>query len=470
MLTAEENEALCRVGPGTPMGKVLRRYWTPAFQLGDLPEPDCPPIRVTILGENFVAFRDTSGRLGFLDEQCCHRGASLALGRVEDCGIRCLYHGWKYAVDGTIMETPNLATSTFRERVRHGAYPVRAAGGLGWVYLGPPGTEPPFPDFAWAGADPDELAVSEMIMDCNWMQVLEGSIDSSHVAILHLDTLATMGSGPRSVGSFEFAGEPWDLDMQVPGGGGSAGPGGTVSSHRGPPPPIAAGPRAPRQGGQGVWPSDDNAPKIEVENTPFGFHYAAIRDVTDDPGKKFVRVTAFVMPYTAFIGGSNGAVIVVPRDDCTCSSIGVFKVPKGAVAQRARRGIDPAVWGPEPGNRRLRLPRQDREAMAAGKSFAGFRGGNRVQDAAVQMSSGKVYDRAKEHLVPADLAIIRLRRLFADSIRQLEAGQDPHGLGAGCDFARIGAASKIIDAADAWQDLVPAHQGVRENKARVSQA
>ena len=445
MLTEEENEALCRVGPGTPMGNVLRRYWTPAFQLGDLPEPDCPPIRVTILGENFVAFRDTEGRLGFLDELCCHRGASLTLGRVEGCGIRCLYHGWKYAVDGTIMETPNLASATFRERVKHGAYPVREAGGLGWVYLGPPGTEPPFPAFGWASAPADEIVVSEIIMDCNWMQAQEGSIDSSHVGILHLDTLATMGSGPRSVGSFDFAGEPWDLDMQVPGG-----------ARREPG-------QAPRPG---VWPSEDNAPRIELENTPFGFHYAAIRDVTDEPGKVYVRVTAFVMPYTALIGGSNGAVIVVPRDDYTCSTIGVFRLPPGTdpavAAERARRGIDSAVWGPEPENRRLRLPRQDREAMAAGQSFAGFRGGNRVQDGAVQMSSGRMYDRAKEHLVPADLAIIRLRRLFADSIRLLEAGHDPVARGEGCDFTQVVAASQIIDAGQDWRDLVPGHQGSRE--------
>ncbi len=441
MLTEEENEVLCRVGPGTPMGKVLRRYWTPAFQAADLPEPDCPPIRVTILGENFVAFRDSTGQPGFLDELCCHRGASLVLGRVEEGGIRCLYHGWKYAVDGTILETPNLATSTFRERVKHGAYPVREAGGLGWVYLGPPGTEPSFPAFSWTNAAADELVVSEMIMDCNWMQVQEGSIDSSHVAILHLDTLATMGAGPRTVGSFEFAGEPWDVDMPVPGRG------------------------------QGGWPSDDNAPRIEVENTPFGFHYAAIRDVTGDPGKKFVRVSAFAMPYTAFIGGvASGAVIVVPRDDYTCSSIGVFKVPKGAggiAASRRAGGVAPEVWGPEPENRRVRLPRQDRAAMAAGKSFAGFRGGNRIQDAAVQMSEGPMYDRAKEHLVPADLAIIRMRRLFADSVRLMEAGGAPLGLGEGCDFARIGAASQIIDAGKSWQDLVPANQGVREPVRRA---
>jgi phthalate 4,5-dioxygenase len=439
MLTTDENEALCRVGPDTPMGKVLRRYWTPAFQAADLSGPDCPPIRVTVLGENFVAFRDSDGRLAFLDELCCHRGASLVLGRVEEGGIRCLYHGWKYAADGTILETPNLATPAFRERVRHGAYPVREAGGLGWAYLGPPGTEPAFPAFSWTDAAPAELVISEMIMDCNWMQVQEGSIDSSHVAILHLDTLATMGAGPHSVGSFDFAGEPWDLDMPVPGRG-----------------------RAP----SAVWPSDDNAPRIEVENTPFGFHYAAIRNVTGDPGKKFVRVTAFAMPYTVFIGGvANGSVIVVPRDDYTCSSIGVFKVPEGAggiAASRRAGGVDPAVWGPEPGSRRIRLPAQDREAMAAGSSFAGFRGGNRVQDAAVQMSEGPLYDRSREHLVPADLAIIRMRRLFADSVSLVEAGGAPLGLGQGCDFAGIGAASQIIDTGQPWQDLVPANQGVAE--------
>lgn len=440
MLTPEENEALCRVGPGTPMGTLLRRYWVPAFQLADLPGPDCAPIKVTILGENFVAFRDTQGRIGFLDELCPHRGASLVLGRVEDCGIRCLYHGWKYAVDGTIMETPNLTGSRFAERVKHGSYPVKESGGLGWVYLGPPDTAPPFPIFRWDGAPADELAVSEMIMDCNWMQVLEGSIDSSHVGVLHLDTLAVMGAGPRSVGSFDFAGDPWDHDMPTP----------------------------PR--GDNPWPSHDNAPVIEVEDTPFGFHYAAVREAADGSGSKYVRITAFVMPYTAFVGGSNGAVIVVPRDDHTCSSFGIFMVPKGRGGSAAanRAGIDPSIWGPEPGNRRMRIPPQDREAMANGQSFAGFRGGNRVQDGAVQMSSGPLYDRAKEHLVPADLAIIRLRRVLADSIRLMDEGKPPLGLGVGYDFAHVTAASATIDAETPWQDLVSGNRGTREETAEVS--
>jgi phthalate 4,5-dioxygenase len=436
MLTREENERLCRVGPDTPMGKVLRRYWTPAFQLGDLPEPDCPPIQVPLLGEGFVAFRDTNGKLGFLDELCMHRGASLALGRVEDCGIRCLYHGWKYAADGTIMETPNFPGSTFKDRVKQGSYPVRESGGLGWVYLGPPGTEPPFPSFRWAAAPPDEMALSEMILDCNWMQVQEGSIDSSHVGILHLDTLAVSQPGPRAVGSFEFAGEPWDTGLAAP----------------------------PSRLGFGLgWPSQDNGPKIEVEYTPFGFHYAALRDASA-PGKQYVRVTAFVMPYTAFIAGTNGSVIVVPRDDTSCSLYLAANIPGGGNGRTAggggmNRGIDPSVWGPEPGNRRLRLPAQDREAMSSGKSFAGFRGGNRIQDAAVQMSEGKIYDRRMEHLVPADLAIIRMRRLLTDSIKLVEEGEKPLGLGEGYDFSNVSGAAAVMDVGARWQELVPGNLG-----------
>jgi len=434
MLTAEENERLCRVGPDTPMGRVLRRYWTPAFQLGDLPGPDCPPIQVTVLGEHFVAFRDSNGELGFLDELCMHRGASLALGRVEGCGIRCLYHGWKYAVDGTIMETPNFPGSTFKDRVKQGSYPVRESGGLGWVYLGPPGMEPPFPTFHWMEAPPENIALSEMILDCNWMQVQEGSIDSSHVGILHLDTLAVTDPRPRSVGSLEFAGQPWDHGIA---------------------------PQWRRLGGLG-WPSADNGPKIEVEYTPFGFHYAALRDA-DEPGKQYVRVTAFVIPYTAFIAGTNGSVIVVPRDDTTCSLFLASNVPGGANGQASGRvlnqGIDPSVWGPEPGNRRVRIPAQDREAMASGRSFAGYRGGNRIQDAAVQVSEGTIYDRRKEHLVPADLAIIRMRRLLTDSIKLVEEGKPPLGLGDGYDFSQVRGAASVMDVGARWQDLVPGNLG-----------
>ena len=436
MLTADDNERLCQVGSGTAMGEVLRRYWVPAFQAGDLPEPDCPPIGFSVLGEELVAFRDSAGRLGVLDELCCHRGASLVYGRVEEGGLRCIYHGWKFDRSGQIVEMPNCVNPAVMERIRQQHYPVVEAGGLGWVYLGPPGTEPEFPRYPWMAAAPGELTVSELLYDCNWLQVQEGSLDSSHLGALHLDTLAATRPGPRRLGSFEFPGELWDPAARLPGGGTAEGN-----------------------------PSDDNAPRIVAEDTPFGFHYAAIRR-TPDPSKVYVRVTALSFPYVAHIGGTGGAVIVVPRDDESCSFIGVFarRLPG------AEPPADPASWRDRPWDpyptraRALALPGQDRVAMAERKSFAGIRGGNRYQDAAVQGIGRRrrTYARATEHLVPADAAIVRLRHLLVDSARRLEAGEAPHGLGNGYDYGRLQAASAVIDADQPWQALVPGNAGVAE--------
>jgi phthalate 4,5-dioxygenase len=422
MLSAED-ERLCQVGPGTPMGDALRRYWVPAFQLGDLPDNDCPPIRVRVLSENFVAFRDTEGRYGFLDEFCCHRNASLVFGRVEDHGIRCIYHGWKYDIDGRILEMPNCDDPRMKQRFRQGNYPVVAAGGLGWVYLGPPGTEPEFPSFAWTKAE--SVAVNEIVYDCNWVQVQEGSLDSSHVAILHLDTLAAMRPGvPRDVGSFHFSGEQWDDTISFP------------------------------KGLDGI-PSSDNAPRIDVETTPFGFQYAAVRKM-DDVTKSYVRVTALGFPFTAHIGGTTGAVIVVPRDDDNCSFIGVRVLAPGAQPEAKQ------PWTNDPTEaRRWHLPAQDRQAMAERVSFAGFLGGNRPQDASVQGVSARDsrFTRATENLLPADAAIIRFRRMLFEAARSVEEGREPPALGRGFDFSGVKAASQAIDASSRWQDLVPGNSG-----------
>lgn len=455
MLSAEENERLCTVGPGSPVGEALRRYWVPAFQLGDLPEPDCPPIHVRVLGQDFVAFRDSAGRYGFLDELCCHRNASLVYGRVEDHGLRCLYHGWKYDVDGQILEMPNCEDDRLRGRFRQGAYPVVPAGGLGWVYLGPAGTEPAFPRFFFN--DADAVAVSELVFDCNWVQIQEGSLDASHVGILHLDTLTAMRPGvPRSVGSLTFDGTVWDTTIEFP-------------------------------PGVDAMPSPDNAPRIELEATPFGFHYAALRRMPD-PAAAYVRVTAFGFPFTCLIGGSVGAVIVVPRDDETCSFVGVRPLPPGtpppppvyapsmpatattgvrlAGRDAAARGAGgPGGWTSDPTEtRRYTLPRQDRRAMAARASYAGFLGGNRPQDAAVQGVNGRAsrFARATEHLVPADAAVIRFRRLLLEAARAVEEGREPPARGEGFDFTAVRAAAEVIDATARWQDLVPGNAGPRE--------
>jgi hypothetical protein len=362
-----------------------------------------------------------------------------------------LYHGWKYTVDGTITETPNLPDSRFRERVKHPAYPVREGGGLGWVYLGPPGTEPEFPRYPFLDIKPEEAAVGEMVLDCNWVQVQEGSIDSSHIGVLHLDTIISMSPGPRSVGSKQFEGELWDDSISMPGRGGArGGNGGTGPGDRSP----ESGRR--RSGGSSDW---DNAPRIQVENTPFGFHYAAIRNAPNQPDKRYVRVTAFIMPFIAYIPPGSGPVIVVPRDDYTCSTIIIGRRQPGAAAGGPMRGIDPAVWGPLPHQRLFHAPTQDREAMAAGKSFAGYRGGNRIQDAAVHVSMGRLYNRANEHLVPPDVAVVRFRRLLHESARLVAEGKDPVGICRGFDTSKIKAESGLVDADARWQELVPDNLG-----------
>ena len=154
----------------------MRRFWLPALQSSELPDRDSDPRHVELLGEHFVAFRDTNGRVGILDEACCHRGASLLLGRVEDCGIRCPYHGWKFAVDGTVMETPNVADERFKERFRANSYPVCEAGGLIWVYIGAPQDRPAFPTWPWLTL-PDEHRINVSVVEpCNFVQVMEGTL------------------------------------------------------------------------------------------------------------------------------------------------------------------------------------------------------------------------------------------------------------------------------------------------------
>jgi len=186
MLSREENERVTRVGPGTPMGQTMRRYWLPALLAWELPEPDCPPVRVKLLGEELVAFRDSRGRIGLLDERCPHRQASLFLGRNEDCGLRCVYHGWKFDVEGRCVDMMNEpAEVEFSRKIRTGSYPTVEAGGIIWAFLGPPDQRPPLPHFAWTQAPPTHRHVSKVIQESNWLQGLEGGIDTSHVPILH---------------------------------------------------------------------------------------------------------------------------------------------------------------------------------------------------------------------------------------------------------------------------------------------
>ena len=313
---------------------------------------------------------------------------------------------------------------------------ARQAGSPGSISAA--GTEPPFPAFAWSAADPDELLVTEMIMDCNWMQVLEGSIDSSHVGVLHLDTLATRGPARAASARSTSPGNRGTWICRYQAGAGKAA-------------------RARLPAARGL-PSDDNAPRIEVENTPFGFHYAAIRDVTGEPDRKFVPVTAFVMPYTAFIGGAPA------RDRRPARRLhllihGVFPVPKGPAQHGGRARGRTRRSGARAGQPRDPAAAPGPRGDGGQPSFAGSRRqpdpgrrGPAVVRPDVRPRQGTPgARRSRDHQAPA---------AAGHSVRLLEAGQDPVGRGEGCDFARITTASQIIDASQAWgEDLVPAHQG-----------
>jgi nitrite reductase/ring-hydroxylating ferredoxin subunit len=244
MLTLEENELLTRTGPGTPMGELMRRYWLPAVLSWELPEPDCPPVRVKLLGEALVMFRDTEGRIGLLDEFCAHRGTSLWLGRNEQSGLRCVWHGWKYDVNGQCVDQLNERGGTsFAQKIRIKSYPTLELGGVIWAYMGPPEKRPPPPRFGWTQVPETHRHALKVIQECNWLQGLEGGLDQSHVGILH----STFRVDPNN-------------------------PGSTPTSFH-------------ARGG---------APIFDIEPTKFGHRYVAIRPLGQE--QVYVRGYNFVMP------------------------------------------------------------------------------------------------------------------------------------------------------------------------------
>ena len=418
MLTREENDLVTRVGPGTPLGDTLRRYWMPVCTSEQISGPDSPPLRVRLLGESFIAFRDTSGKVGVLDELCMHRGASLALGRVEDCGIRCLYHGWKFAVDGTILETPNHGDPAFRARQKARAWPVREAGDMIWTYLGPGEKEPPFTRYRFMDVPAGNRTVVRINVNANYLQLWEGGADSSHVGILHSD-MARPGWVDKT---FQSAG-----DVMNP----------------------------------GTLVSDDMSPRLELEDTEFGFHYAAWRKTgrkdKDGVDLENCRIVPLIMPWTRIIPSPTSyyTVFEVATDDeNTATYIVVDSLVQAVDRDRIIRILglddprfyDPAscdflvtaktIWG------------QDREQMKA--NWTGLRGLEQ-EDAVMSMSMGPIMDRTKEHLVTADRAVMRLRRRILENIRRVKQGNDAMGA-ALADLSGLVATDVDLPAGSRWQE------------------
>jgi len=192
MLRADQNDFITRTGPATPMGRLFRSYWTPALLAEELPENDCAPVRVKLLSERLMAFRDSEGRYGLIDEFCAHRGASLWFGRNKKCGLRCPYHGWKFDVTGQCVDVPSEpAASGFAQRIKLKSYPLVEQGGVLWTYMGPPDRTPPLPHWEFSLVPPAQRFVSKRLQECNWLQAMEGGIDSSHVSWLHRANVAS---------------------------------------------------------------------------------------------------------------------------------------------------------------------------------------------------------------------------------------------------------------------------------------
>lgn len=410
----EDNELLCRVGPGTPMASLIRRYWQPVLLSSDLPEPDCPPKRFQFCGERYVAFRNSEGKIGILDEGCCHRGASLALGRVEGGGIRCILHGWKFDIDGKIHEMPNADDPRIMERYRANAYPAREAGDLIWMYGGPRDKQPPFRDFEYLRVPSPQRVIVRIDIACNFVHVMEGSLDSSHVGILHVDRERKQAKA-NAVDKSQHLVQSFSLT-------------------------------AP--------------PRLEVRETEFGLDYAALRTLDGASDAVLARITPFIMPNMFMIPPGNFVIHMTPYDDTHTGWLLIYwdrNKPIDRAALLERTGLtQPGTWANDQFLRNWSDNfGQDREAMVR-DSWAGLTGIT-VEDGVIQLSQGEILDRTKENLIPADIAIVRARRMLLENIQRVAAGRDPVGI-APTNAREICSAEQQIARGGSWHSIVPGHR------------
>lgn len=389
MLSREDNERLTRVGPGTPAGKTLRRYWLPALLSSEVPEPDGVPMKVRLLGEDFVAFRDTSNAVGLVDAYCPHRRAPMFLGRNEKSGLRCIYHGWKFDRSGQCLEMPTEPRdSAMKAKMRIDAYPTWEGGGIVWAYLGPAAEKPAPPVWEFIRAPQTHRFVSRTVQDCNYLQALEGGLDSAHAQILH---------------NIDIGDLSWLNDYER------------------------------------------TTPKLEVFPTDYGFRYTGIRAAGN---RYWVRAYHYIMPVTqvrariAPVRGKTPRVPAicghywVPMDDTTTMVFNFLysadpEIPvtkEFAMESERDDGRGPEDIGPD---RRNRQNRQNDYMIDRGlqktRTFTGIRGVN-TQDVAVQEGMGDIVDRTKEHLGSTDRAIIAMRRQLLEATRVVEAGGSPLGV------------------------------------------
>ncbi len=423
MLTREENSLLCRVlddqGGQAPMGQLMRRHWTPVCLLEEVSEPDGTPVKARVLGEDLVVFRDTLGRVGVMDEYCPHRRASLVLGRNENCGLRCLYHGWKMDVQGNVLEmVSEPVASGMAQKVKHRAYPTQEWGGFVWAYMGPADTQPAFVPPAWAPTAHARVTIAKAIIPCNWAQILEGAIDSAHSSSLHSSDMV-----PARVQGAQATANTW------------------------------------------LRPSTDKAPRMQVQRGSYGFRYAAIRrPIQNAAVNEYVRTTVFVAPAAALIPPNNlynVANINVPLDD---TNTAFYFIAWGHPDQTP----DTATWRQflhqevgvdlddtyRPLRNRGNHFWQDRAAMKAG-NFTGITGFPN-QDIAMWVTMGPLADRSHNRLGASDLAIVEFRKQMLDAVKAFQAGAPAIGTGAGAIPPSVCAFQAIIPKSEDWREYAAA--------------
>jgi len=386
MLTREQNELLCRVEGAATMGQMMRRHWLPVCLSEEVAEKDGAPVRARLLGEDLVVFRNSENVVGVLHEHCPHRGASLVYGRNEEGGLRCLYHGWKFDIEGKVIDMPSEAPGACeRLKLQHLAYPVREGGGFVWVWMGAKDQMRPFEPPAWAPTPHASTAIVKMHAACNWAQVLEGSIDSAHSSSLH--------STNMPAGEVE---------------GSTA----TDSSW--------------------VRPSVDKAPKMQFEPTSYGFRYAAIRKPILRPETdQYVRTTLFIAPFTVLIPPNDQyrlAQMLVPIDDVNTMFYWVAWHPEAGkgISQEAWRKFCCATVGVDLDTNFKKKRNfennyeQDRDAMKHG-DFTGIQG-IPTQDMAMWESMGPITDRSRDKPGQSDVAVVQFRRMMVAAAKKFQEG------------------------------------------------
>jgi phthalate 4,5-dioxygenase len=384
MLNKQNSELLTQVGPGTPMGKLMREYWIPALMSKELVAGG-DPVRLLLLGEKLVAFRDANGTVGILDHRCPHRCASLFFGRNEEGGIRCAYHGWKFAADGQCTDMPNVPPQrSFADKLKAKAYRTFERGGVIWVYMGERAVLPPRPAFEAAMLPEDQVDVAFDQRECNWLQALEGDIDTSHFGFLH--------------GGAVTGDEVRDDDIQK-------------------------------------WALYDRAPDFKVTRTDWGTMYAAFRKA--DPGYTFWRFAHFFFPFWTMVpdGRFEGHIVTrawVPMDDTHTMAVimrwnGVARRDRGLKSGKLMPGLsffhdylpNTTDWY---GRWRLKANATndymiDRDAQRT-NIFSGIQGVH-LQDQAITESMGEIAPFELEHLAWSDQMIVQTRRRLLDGLKQM---------------------------------------------------